>query len=185
MAYADPPYPGLAHRYYDCPEVDHEALIERLGTDFADGWALSTSSKALRQVLSMCPENVRVCPWIRGSRRVSSWGARHAYEVVIVAGGRPRLLDVAEDLDDVLLWRGRQSSHPDALIGMKPAAFCEWVFRLLGLTIGDELVDLFPGSGAVTRAWNLYTSHPTSGATPSRLSHAITTLASRVDEVDS
>ncbi len=39
------------------------------------------------------------------------------------------------------------------MIGAKPAAFCRWVFDLLGARPGDHLDDLFPGSGGVTRAW--------------------------------
>src|SRR5262245_15281863 len=47
FAYADPPYPKLARKYYrDHPdyggEVDHHALINRLVEEFPDGWALST-----------------------------------------------------------------------------------------------------------------------------------------------
>lgn len=176
VAYADPPYPGLARKYYGTEEVDHKRLVEQLVTDFPDGWGLSTSAKALQSVLDLCPDGVRVCPWVRGSRKSVSFGPRSAWEPLIVAGGRPQRLSVAEDLDDVLLWGGRQPSHPDALVGMKPAAFCEWMFRMLGLLPGDELVDLFPGSGAVERAWELYTSDLPSGTTPSRLAEAQASL---------
>jgi hypothetical protein len=55
---------------------------------------------------------------------------------------------------------------------MKPAAFAEWIFRLLGAVPGDTFADLFPGSGAITRAWHLYTSHGATGRTPSRLQEA-------------
>lgn len=47
---------------------------------------------------------------------------------------------------------------PGRVIGAKPAAFCRWMFHLLGAQPGDTLHDLFPGSGAVTRAWATYTS---------------------------
>lgn len=40
--------------------------------------------------------------------------------------------------------------------GAKPEAFCFWLFELLGMTAGDEFHDLFPGSGAVGRAWAEY-----------------------------
>ena len=40
------------------------------------------------------------------------------------------------------------------ITGQKPVAFCHWIFDLLGLTADDELVDIFPGSGAVGRAWD-------------------------------
>jgi hypothetical protein len=41
-------------------------------------------------------------------------------------------------------------------VGAKPATFCYWLFDLLGALPGDELVDLFPGSGGVARAWHYY-----------------------------
>jgi hypothetical protein len=34
--------------------------------------------------------------------------------------------------------------------------FCRWLFGLLGAAPGDQLDDLFPGSGAVTRAWAVF-----------------------------
>lgn len=157
-AYADPPYPGLARKYYDDVEVDHAELVTRLVAEFPDGWALSTSAKALQEVLALCPPGVRVCSWYRGPRASVAYRARSAWEPVIVAGGRPRRLPVSDDLSDALLWGGRQHSHPGALVGMKPAAFCEWVLQLLGVQPGDTLVDLFPGSGVMGRAFRLYVS---------------------------
>lgn len=70
LAYADPPYPGLARKYYSghpdfAGEVDHAALIASLVDGF-DGWALSTSASALPAVLAVCPPGVRVGAWIRG-----------------------------------------------------------------------------------------------------------------------
>lgn len=184
FAYADPPYPGLARKYYGadprCAEVDHRELIDRLVAEFPDGWALSTSAAALRDVLLLCPPGVRVCPWIRGARRGKAWRPRNAWEPLIVSGGRPRQVAVVEDLSDVLLWGGRQHSHPGALVGMKPAAFAEWMFRQLGAGQGDELVDLFPGSGAIGRAWALYASQaPAATTLPSRLAGAARRLVSR------
>jgi hypothetical protein len=158
FAYADPPYPGLARRYYDCDEVDHRALVAQLVENYPDGWALSTSSEALRDVWELCPQGTRLAVWVNGPRKVRARRALRAFEVVLVSGGRPRREAVVEDLSDVLIWGGRQHSHPGALVGMKPAAFCEWMFRLLGASRGDRLDDLFPGSGAVRRAWDLYTS---------------------------
>lgn len=160
FGYADPPYPGLAWRYYRAAEVDHAALILQLVADFPDGWALSTSAAALPDVLRLCPAGARVCPWVHGARAGRARRARNAWEPLIVVGGRPAPPgeSVAEDLRDVLIWGGRQRSHPGALVGMKPAQFCEWLFRLLGARRGDQLVDLFPGSGAVRRAWDLFTA---------------------------
>lgn len=40
--------------------------------------------------------------------------------------------------------------------GAKPEAYCRWLFGLLGLRPGDVLDDLFPGTGAVGRAWDTW-----------------------------
>ncbi|MGA2924417.1 MAG: hypothetical protein ABSG43_00270 [Solirubrobacteraceae bacterium] len=39
---------------------------------------------------------------------------------------------------------------------MKPPQFAVWMFEQLGACAGDELVDLYPGSGAVGMAWSRY-----------------------------
>lgn len=158
FAYADPPYPGLARRYYKCAEVDHAALIVRLIREHPDGWALSTSAKALPYVLSLIPLALdpRVCIWDRKKVRGRSLRTGNRWEALIVVGGRVRR-HASRDIEDLLEWGGRQHSHPGALVGMKPAAFCEWMFRQLGALRGDELQDLFAGSRAVMRAWRLYT----------------------------
>jgi hypothetical protein len=46
------------------------------------------------------------------------------------------------------------------VVRAKPAAVCRWIFGLLGAQAGDSLDDLFPGSGAVGRAWAVFTSGP-------------------------
>lgn len=137
-----------------------------------DGWALSTSrdglrgafpeSGAPRGVLALCPADVRVAVWVRGRRDGRSRRPHNLWEPLLVYGGRPDPEGVAEDLGDVLMWNGRQHSHPLALVGMKPAPFAEWMFRQLGALRGDTLADLFPGSGAIGRAWEMYVSPPTS-----------------------
>lgn len=80
LVYADPPYPGQAKRHYgDHPdyagEVDHGALIRRLL--HYDGWALSTSNRALRQVLALCPDHVRVLSWHKPIVPPEAGGLRH------------------------------------------------------------------------------------------------------------
>lgn len=51
-----------------------------------------------------------------------------------------------------------RSTDPARVIGAKPAAFCGWLFRLLDAQPGDEFVDVFPGSGGVARAWDMFTT---------------------------
>ena len=156
FAYADPPYPGMARKYYGTEEVDHVELIEGLLRRFPDGWALSTAASTLQEVLAICPACVRVASWVKGARQGVAYRPRSAWEPLIVYRGRARLLGVAEYSSDVLLWGGRQQSHPGALVGMKPAAFAEWMFEQLGASRGDDLTDIFPGSGAIMRAWGLF-----------------------------
>lgn len=97
FAYADPPYPGKAAHYPERQEVDHAQLVDRLISDYPDGWALSTSATALAAVLRLCPENVRVCSWHRRVRRTPSRRALSGWEPLIVAGGRPLRVDVVQD----------------------------------------------------------------------------------------
>ncbi len=184
-AYADPPYPGMARRYYgpEASEVDHGALVSRLQEDF-DGWALSTSAEALADVLRLCPAGAWVAPWIRGCRLTKSRSPLNAWEPVIIYGNRP-LPDsgVPQDLADVLISGARQRSHPGALVGMKSAVFAEWVFRLLGARQGDSLSDIFPGSGIISRAWEEYVSRgDRRGSLPSCLAGASRRLLSLTGE---
>ncbi|MFT4299308.1 MAG: hypothetical protein QM597_06720 [Aeromicrobium sp.] len=162
LAYADPPYPGKSRRYYaDHPdyagEVEHQALIESL-TQF-DGWALSTSAAALPEVLASCPPGVRVGAWVRGERPARSAGPLNAWEPVIYCGGRayPSRVD-ARRVDALVHFSRPRRSDPLRVVGAKPARFCRWIFDLLGAMPGDEFVDVFPGSGGVMRAWEVYAS---------------------------
>jgi hypothetical protein len=168
FAYADPPYPGKASIYPEKTEVDHASLLERLTNNYPDGWALSTSSEALRDVLSLCPGRVRVCAWFKGPRHTKSRRALVSWEPLIVSGGRPLRVDVAQDLTDGLVARGRFRRFPGAMVGMKPPAFAEWMFRQLGASSADRLDDLFPGSGAIRRAWARYTGQESGVASHDR-----------------
>ena len=164
FAYADPPYPGKAGYYPEQTEVDHRELIAELEAGFPDGWALSTSAAALRDVLSMCPASTRVCAWRRRTRPTKSKRPLSAWEPLLVHGGRELPTARPQEVLDALDYRGRYDTFPGALIGMKPPEFAVWMFGQLGACAGDELVDVFPGSGAIGRAWDLYTSPgPTAG----------------------
>ena len=159
FAYADPPYPGKAFYYPEKAEVDHASLVDRLVAEFPDGWALSTASGSLRDVLPLCPPDVRVCAWFKGPRPGKSRRALISWEPLLVWRGRPLSTAVVQDLSDGLIAQGRYRAYPGAMIGMKPPAFSEWMFRQLGARPGDDLVDLFPGSGAIGEALARYASH--------------------------
>lgn len=155
FAYADPPYPSLSLKYYGreptfAGEVDHPALIASLGAAKYDGWALSTSERALRWLLPLCPEGAHVCPWVKphGVRR-DTLGIHNAWEVLIVVGGRQHPRGVRD-----FLYAQAARGGGSKLMGRKPLAFCAWLFDLLGMLPGDELIDLFPGSGVVARSWS-------------------------------
>ena len=154
FAYADPPYLGQAHLYRDHPdfagEVDHGALITRLVAEFPDGWALSCSTPSLRLLLPMCPEDVRIGAWVKPFCSFKpNVNPAYAWEPVIWRGGRRR----DRTKDTVRDWLAENITLRRGLTGAKPAAFCRWVFDLLGAEPGDALADLFPGTGAVSDEW--------------------------------
>ena len=164
FAYADPPYPGMAHRYTaeaeadgrTAAEVDHAKLISSLA-DY-DGWALSTSSVALRQVLELCPDDVRVAAWVKPWASFKKGvNPAYAWEPVIFRGARSWKARGGNGSTTIRDWV-RCVARQDGFFGAKPDAFCFWLFDLLGMTAEDEFHDLFPGSGAVTRAWETFVS---------------------------
>jgi len=154
FAYYDPPYPGLSARYYGreesfAGEVDHAELIASAKASGYDGWALSTSAKALRDILPLCPPEARVCPWTKPiGVSTRTYGIHNAWEPVSVVPGRRLRGGVRDHLSAQPARLGGSS-----LIGRKPLAFVAWLWRLLGAQPGDRLVDVFPGSGNVGRMW--------------------------------
>lgn len=165
FAYADPPYPDCADYYPEKTEVDHPSLVHQLREGYPDGWALSTSAEYCRDVWSLCPE-ARLFVWARPVLRVKSARPLNAWEALLVVGGRPGPSDQVPDVEDLLVYRGRYRAFPGALVGMKPPQFCTWLFQAIGARPGDELVDLFPGSGAVGRAWRDYCGRGTEPSPP-------------------
>lgn len=154
FAYADPPYPGTAAKYYKnetsfAGEVDHGSLIRSLLQADYDGWALSTSAKALRDILPLCPAYARVCAWIKpiGASPLTR-GIHNTWEPLIVVPGRHERPGKRD-------WLSAQPArHGGELPGRKPIAFAAWMFGLLGMRSGDVLEDLFPGTGIIGRAWH-------------------------------
>jgi len=168
FAYADPPYFGCC-RLYDHHHPDarcwddletHLLLIDRLSADFPDGWALSASSVSLRSLLPLCPSDVRVAAWVkpfcafkRGVRPCYGW------EPVIFWGGRnpsngyphpPPIKDGEQTTPKDFI--AESITLKKGLTGAKPERVCRWIADLLGYQEGDDLVDLFPGSGAMDQA---------------------------------
>ena len=162
FAYADPPYPGQSADLYAghpdyAGEVDHAELIGRLCSDYPDGWVLSTSARALRLVLPLCPEDVWTGAWHKKNappirttgRRIWSWEPVIIWRGRQKPGGSPNVRDS--------LSCGQDYGFP----GQKPAAFTRWIAELLGATPDDTIDDLFPGSGAVTAVLANIRNQPT------------------------
>lgn len=149
IAYADPPYVGQGKRY-GCKEIDHRELIDRLVLEFPDGWALSLSSTSLRDILNLCPSKVRVGSWVKTFAIFKPGIApAYAWEPVIFTGGRKKSRKEFTGRD----WCAANIVQK-GFTGAKPIEFCWWIFDdLMGMRPDDELVDLFPGTGAVGRAW--------------------------------
>lgn len=149
IAYADPPYIGQAKKHYHCKEIDHKELLERLQT--YDGWALSASSTSLKYILGLCPSNVRIAVWVKPFCSFKpNVNPAYAWEPVIFMPTRK--LPGVTNRD----WIAANMTLKRGLSGVKPALFCNWLFSILGANPNDCFDDLFPGSGAVTRAWEYW-----------------------------
>lgn len=170
FAYADPPYPGQAERHYsDDPqwaEVDHIALIAGLESARYDGWALSTNEPSLEYVTDCLKANglrrsagdYRTMAWVKPFASFKpNVNPAFCWEPVIVRGGRKR----TRKQDTVRDWIAANITLRKGLSGVKPQTFCYWLFEVLNMESGDEFIDLYPGSGAVSKAWNQFIGRPT------------------------
>jgi hypothetical protein len=160
LAYADPPYLGCCGLYdhfhgdggcWD--DIDtHAQLITRLNTEF-DGWAMSATSTSLHLITPLAP-TARIAAWVKPfaafKRNVP---VAYAWEPVLVKEARKPIVGgfvVMRDfmVEPITMRRG--------LSGAKPEKVCHWLFEVVGAQPGDELDDMYPGSGAVTRAWRTW-----------------------------
>lgn len=167
LAYADPPYLGCCGLYdhyhpdgrcWDDLET-HRALVERLERDY-DGWALSCSSTSLFDLGTLFdPQNrPRIGPWVKPFAAFKR-NVRIAYtwEPVIFRPGRDSSKDGAPVGRDHL---AESITMRKGFTGAKPRAFCDWVLDLLGWVPGDDLDDLYPGTGVMgsvikARLWEI------------------------------
>lgn len=158
FAYADPPYIGQAKKHYGSEatyagEVDHADLLRKL--QGYDGWALSASSPSLRLILQLAPPPTRIAAWVKPFASFKPGvNPAYAWEPVLFMPGRSgSARSGGRNAPTVRDWVSANIMLKKGLSGVKPPAFCEWLFHLLGMQPSDEFHDLFPGSGAVTRAW--------------------------------
>lgn len=156
LAYADPPYPGMAGLYPENTEVDHVKLIARLQE--YDGWALSTDERSLAYVLPLCPPGTRVLAWCRSNAPFFVPNPATSWEPVLCHPARSRPVSVRS-----YLVAGIPSGHlqKKGLTGQKPATFCEWVIRCMGAERYDTLDDIFPGTGVMGETFRAFQAQPT------------------------
>lgn len=156
IGYADPPYPGCAHLYKSHldykGEVDHEELGRTLERDF-DGYVLHTASTTLAQVIQFFP-HARVMAWVKSFAAFKRGvPVAYAWEPVLVKAARTPRVSERLTLRD---WVECPITMKRGLVGAKPQKVCHWAFEVVGAELGDDLVDLFPGTGAVTEAWRCW-----------------------------
>lgn len=155
FAYADPPYVGCSKLYghpdsarWDDP-AEHVQLMHQIDADF-DGWALSASVPSLAQLLPDAPAGTRVAAWVkpfaaykRNVRVAYTWEPVLWKRTTDRRPGEPVGRDHLSA--NITLRRGT--------VGAKPEAFAAWLRVLFGWIEGDQLVDLFPGSGAIGKSF--------------------------------
>lgn len=154
IAYADPPYIGCAHLYKDHPdyggEVDYEKLLASLEQDY-DGYILHASSTSLPLFSHHIPAHSRLMAWVKPfaafKKNVS---VAYAWEPVIVKAARKPVVSKRLVMRD---WIDCPITMKRGLTGAKPEKVCHWAFEMVGARPEDELFDMFPGTGAVTKAW--------------------------------
>ena len=144
----------------------HAALIKRLSDEYPDGWALSLHTPSLRELLPLCPPDVRVGAWCKSFCSFKpNVNPAYAWEPVIWRGGRKRQRWDDKVRDYAVIPITLKQGFP----GAKPAKFMRWVLELLNAEKTDTIDDLFPGSGACSRAVEAWKTERTLWEQNSRL----------------
>lgn len=155
--YGDGPRDGHAKPadfHADAGEWDHPArhrlLLEQLHDEY-DGWAIATCPDGLEHYAPF-PVSAHIMVWAKLRPMPTSSRIANSWEPVIVLPPRGRRHHPRSGLGqvpDVLT----AAAPGGGFAGAKPAAWTRWVLDALGYDPdADELVDLFPGSGAVSTA---------------------------------
>lgn len=161
LGYADPPYLGCGTLYashhadalaWDDPAT-HARLVEQLQDEF-DGWVLHGSATPASIALygSLVEKTgARWCSWVKQfaafKRNVP---VAYAWEPVIIKAVRKPVVSKRLVMRD---WIMCPITMRRGLTGAKPEPVVHWALELAAMRPDDELDDLFPGTGAVTKAW--------------------------------
>lgn len=179
LAIADPPYLGRAALWYGgkgrskqgttgracgrgdlAPEyhpdaarwddpAEHIALMSSMDNAY-DGWAMAASGKTLALIIGHANLlGARLAVWHVTNAIPDGARVRNTWEAVIYKQpDERRAVGTGHRVPDLL-----SAAHPvSGFVGAKPDAWTRWVLDLLGFQPGDEVTDMFPGSGAVQRA---------------------------------
>lgn len=178
LAIADPPYLGRAALWYggkgrtagrggracgrgpDAPEFHEDAAVwddpeqhKTLMTELSihwDGWAMAASAKTLGELLPHADDlGARLAIWHVTNAIPDGSRVKSAWEAILYWTPRSRRAGGAGmRTKNVLI-----AAHPKrGFVGAKPDAWVTWVLDLLGYQADtDEVTDIFPGSGSVTR----------------------------------
>lgn len=156
-------------------DVDtHRLLIAYLFTNYPDGWALSCHANNLDDLLPLIPRSRRrIAVWAKpfhaykkGVRPAYSWepiifyAGRNQQPPVPEKGGKaitPKDHRFADSGEEPLLVKANITLKK-GLTGAKPEPVCEYVCDLLGVQAGDELDDLFTGTGVMDRVFAVRTT---------------------------
>lgn len=125
----------------------HRLLLEQLLDEY-DGWAIATCSDGLHHY-GQLPIPARVLAWVKPRAMPTAHHIATGWEPVIVYPPKGRRARRGAQVPDVLVAPALGSGF----IGAKPPAWTRWVLDALSYDPDtDELVDVFPGSGAVSDA---------------------------------
>ena len=170
LAIADPPYLGCADRWYGSGRANgggrgrasnhpaaaewddparHTQLVHDLDREY-DGWAVAMNAHSLgiyAAAVDLSPASgYRIGAWVKPNRVPSGSRIAQSWEPVLFHVPRPRRAHgTGVAVDDSI----RAAAPCTGFAGAKPAAWTRWVLDILGYQDGDEVADIFPGSGAV------------------------------------
>jgi hypothetical protein len=181
LAYADPPYLGCCGLYghhHEAPfgcwdhTENHYRLVSMLAEEY-DGYVLHLSTPSLPDYCAAMrdyeqDQNWRTMSWVKPFAAFkANVPVAYAWEPVIVKPARKPEVTGRAIMRD---WIDAPITMERGTVGAKPERVCMWAFEMMGAHPDDELVDLFPGSGAVTRAWEKWRHRLPLDAPPEQMS---------------
>lgn len=132
--------------------TEHRKLLLHLVENF-DGWAIATTPDGLQAYFPL-PLNAQIMAWHKPNAQRGGGRLIERWEPVIVYVPEERQTRGGPGVSNVLRAAAPQARDDRvSFVGSKPAAWTRWVLAALGYDPAiDDLVDLFPGSGAVGAA---------------------------------